>query len=503
MSQILSRFAEIYRREPTRPMLHLPAVAAAWSAGDVWDAHRRYADRLASIGLGPGQLVLSAAGNSPASVALLLACLAADVPIMPVDAGATMPEILAFADRFAAAAMIVPAALDVQPRVGRLPAVDLNPGLRLTRLHHRDPRGYPGAAILKLTSGSTGPVKATLTTEAQMAADGDHIVAAMGIDASDTQIASIPISHAYGLGSLMMPLLMLGTACVLRDSFVPHQLPTDARRFGARIFPGVPFMFEYFLANPPEDGWPRPLQFLISAGAPLASATVRAFHERYGVKIHSLYGASETGAIAFDGSDEVDDSGVVGTAMPGVTIALRDDPQPEIAHPQSIRTPHSALRNSASLPGRIHVQSDAVADGYSDGTRDGFVDGGFLTGDYGAIDDRQRLMLVGRASSFVNVAGRKVQPEEVERILRDMPGIRDVRVVAAPDPRRGQQIVACIVADPAAAVGVLDVRRFCGARLASYKIPRSIVFLDTLPLTPRGKVDRAALDDLVRHRLRL
>jgi acyl-CoA synthetase (AMP-forming)/AMP-acid ligase II len=119
------------------------------------------------------------------------------------------------------------------------------------------------------------------------------------------------------------------------------------------------------------------------------------------------------------------------------------------------------------------------------------------------MDDRQRLTLVGRASSFVNVAGRKVQPEEVERILRDMPGIRDVRVVAAPDPRRGQQIVACIVADPAASVGVLDVRRFCGARLASYKIPRSIVFLDTLPLTPRGKVDRTALDDLVRHRLRL
>jgi acyl-CoA synthetase (AMP-forming)/AMP-acid ligase II len=265
---------------------------------------------------------------------------------------------------------------------------------------------------------------------------------------------------------------------------VPHQLPADARRFGARIFPGVPFMFEYFLANPPADGWPPSLRFLISAGAPLASSTVRAFHERYGVKIHSLYGASETGAIAFDGSDDVDDSGAVGTALPGVTIGLRDDPPSE-------------------NPGRIHVQSDAVADGYSDGTRDGFVDGGFLTGDYGTWDDRQRLTLVGRTSSFVNVAGRKVQPDEVERVLREMPGVRDVRVLAAPDPRRGQQIVACIVADPDARVGVIDVRRFCSARLASYKIPRSVVFLDALPITPRGKVDRAALDELVRHRLRL
>ena len=501
MSQILTRFAELYRRDPTRPLLHLPAVAAAWSAGDLWDAHRRYADELTAIGVGSGQLVLSAAGNSPASVALLLACRAADVPIMPVDAGATMPEILGFADRFAAAAMIVPAALDAEPRQRRAPAVDLNPGLRLTRLHPRVPRAYPGAAILKLTSGSTGTAKATLTTEAQMAADGAHIIAAMGITPSDTQIASIPISHAYGLGSLMMPLLMLGTSCVVRDSFVPHQLPADARRFGARIFPGVPFMFEYFLSNPPAGGWPPTLRYLISAGAPLAAATVRAFHERFGVKIHSLYGASETGAIAFDGSDDIDDLGAVGTATPGVTIALRADPQS--ANPQSIRNPQSAIRDPPSLPGRIFVQSDAVADGYSDGTRDGFVDGGFLTGDYGALDHRQRLTLVGRASSFVNVAGRKVQPDEVERVLREMPGVRDVRVLAAPDARRGQQIVACIVADPAARVGVLDVRRFCSARLASYKIPRSVVFLEALPITPRGKVDRAALDDLVRRRLGL
>jgi len=477
VSQILTRFGEIHRRDPARPLLHVPGVAAQWSAADIWNAHLRYANLLTSLGLGPGELVLSAAGNSPASVVLLLACRAAGVAIMPVDAGATLPEVLLFADRFAASAMVVPAAFDRVPEIERAPAVALEPGLDLIRLRHQAARAYPGAAILKLTSGSTGPVKATLTSEAQMVADGAHIVAAMGITASDTQIASVPISHAYGLGSLMMPLLMLGTPCVLRDSFVPHQLPADARRFGARIFPGVPYMFEYFLSHPPDDGWPPSLQLLISAGAPLSTATVRAFHARFGVKIHSLYGASETGAIAFDLGDEVDDSGAVGTPLPGVTISLQEE------------------------GGRIHVRSDAVADGYSDATRDGFVNGGFLTSDIGAWDDRGRLTLLGRASSFVNVAGRKVQPEEVERVLREMPGVRDVRVLAAPDSRRGQQIVACIVADPSARVGVVDVRRFCSARLASYKIPRSVVFLDALPITSRGKVDRVALDELVRHRL--
>ena len=83
---------------------------------------------------------------------------------------------------------------------------------------------------------------------------------------------SIPLSHSYGLGVLLMPLLLQGTAIVLRESFVPHQLPADARQFGARVFPGVPFMFEYFVANPPAGGWPPGAAALISAGAPLAAA---------------------------------------------------------------------------------------------------------------------------------------------------------------------------------------------------------------------------------------
>jgi long-chain acyl-CoA synthetase len=102
----------------------------------------------------------------------------------------------------------------------------------------------------------------------------------------------------------------------------------------------------------------------------------------------------------------------------------------------------------------------------------------------------------------VNVAGRKVQPEEVEQVLRAMPGVADVRILAAPDARRGQQIVACIVADAGAdRISTLTVRQFCASRLAAHKIPRTILFLSTMPLTTRGKTDRAALEDLVRAHL--
>ena len=104
-------------------------------------------------------------------------------------------------------------------------------------------------------------------------------------------------------------------------------------------------------------------------------------------------------------------------------------------------------------------------------------------------------------SSFVNVAGQKVRPDEVEEVLRAMPGVADARVVGADDPSRGEQIVACVVAERQGSIAELAVRRFCAAHLAPHKVPRAIVFVDAIPVTPRGKLDREALAGIVRARL--
>jgi len=469
VSALVARFADVCRDDPARPLIHLPAAERVLTASAIWDAHQQHADRLTCTGVGEGHLVVSAVGNTAMAPAILLACRALGAAMMAVDACATPAEVDALAARFGAAAIVT------ADRVRRSSG---------------EARRHSGAAVLKLTSGSTGVSKATRTTEAQMIADALHIVEAMEIRPGDTQIAAIPMSHSYGLGNLLLPLLLQGTACVLRDSFVPQLVPADARRFGAQIFPAVPFMFEYFLDHPPAGGWPPTLRRLISAGAPLCAATVRAFHDRFGLKIHSFYGASETGGIAFDADDDVDDSGTVGTPLPGVTVTLRDDDL------QAVCSQQPAISNQHF---RVHVRSDAVSSGYVDDDGGAFVDGGFLTGDYGEWDSRGRLLLRGRASSFVNVAGRKVQPDEVEAVLRRMPGIADVRVVAAPDARRGEQIVACIVVDArASSITTLVIRRYCAERLASYKVPRAIVFVERIPLTARGKTDRVALDALVR-----
>ncbi|MEN3337078.1 MAG: long-chain acyl-CoA synthetase [Acidobacteriota bacterium] len=474
MSEIVERFTRILRNDPHRPLLHLPSTGITLTATDVWTRAASIRDRLRAAKLPPGRPILSLAGNLPDTVPLLLACRAAGTPLMPVDASTALPEVLDLSARFAAAALVRPTGAPpprgtvVSPLCAALDVLTFPPASNVPE--------YPDAAVLKLTSGSTGLPKATITSEAALVNDTLHITDAMGIGPADTQLAAIPLSHAYGLGNLAVTLLVQGTAIVLRETFVPHQLRTDAERYGARVFPGVPFMFDHFSANPPAGGWPACLSQLVSAGARLEAATVRRFHDRFGVKVHSFYGTTETGGIAFDDTDDVRDETTVGRPLHGVTVALR---------PGDGAPPGG---------GRVHVAGDAVASEYAgDDGADVFVDGGFLTGDLGRFDARGHLVLTGRVSSFINVAGRKVQPFEIEQILAGMPGVADVRVLGVADALRGQQIVACVV-PRAAGLDAVSVRQFCAAHLAPYKVPRSVLILDALPLTSRGKLDRRALE---------
>jgi acyl-CoA synthetase (AMP-forming)/AMP-acid ligase II len=480
VSEIVTRFDTVRRSAPGRTLIQLPATGSEWSADDLWQAHQRYAARLTQMGVGSGDLVVSAAGNSAASVAFLLACRAVDAAVLPADSGTKSHELQALAQRFGARGLFLPTAAAPDPRFEAAHTLLLDEPMFLCPTRDVQQRRYAGSAVLKLTSGSTNIPRAAVTTDGQLIADSTRLAAAMNIMPSDVQMATIPVSHAYGLGNLVMPLLLQGTQVVMRDSFIPLQLMADARRSRARLFPGVPFMFEFFLSLPPTVEWPPSLTSLISAGAPLKQGTVRAFHARFGLKIHSFYGTSESGGITFDGGDEIDDSGTVGFPIPGVTVTLRDQ---------------------EDVKGRVHVASSGVATGYTDGPDDVFTDGGFLTGDYGTWDERGRLALGGRVSSFVNVAGHKVRPDEVEDVLRAMPGVADVRVIGADDSRRGEQIVACVVAERAGTIQELAVRRFCAARLAPHKIPRAIVFVDAIPTTARGKVDRTALAHIIKARL--
>ena len=468
----MTTITEAFQRIPRdRRLIEAPALGERWTAADIDDAAQRLAGQLAAAGARASQPVASLLGNHPAAVAALLACRYLDAPILPIDAGATPSESAATIGRFGARAVLVPASAGPPP--GCVPGI-LVGSVRVCSTP-TDPQQYPGAAMLKLTSGSTGLPKATLTSEQNLCGDTASIIEAMGIRPGDVQIAVIPLSHAYAVGNLVMPLLLQGTAIVVRDGFNPHRVVEDAAAFGARVWPGVPYMFQHALAHPPER-WPATLTHLISAGAPLDARTMAGMHAAVGCTVHSFYGTSETGGIAFDERTvppPPPDAGfVVGLPMPGVTVTLLPDDQ---APPGG---------------GRVHVAARGVANGYAGLEDESFTRGGFLTGDLGRFDAAGRLVLTGRVSSFVNVAGRKVQPAEVEAVLRDADGVSDARVFGVADDRRGETLVACVVGAPLDA-GAL--RRHCTQRLSPHKVPRVVLTYERWPLTERGKLDRAAL----------
>lgn len=479
LSELVASFARLRRDQPSRPLVHLPALRRTWTAEALWERFEQTRDVFAASGIGRGDLIVARSGDAPTAMALLAATLARGATFAPCDRTTPVADVIALARRFGARATILEDDQAVATPI--TPARAPLPGGHTIRLHEPDPDAPArptDIVMLKLTSGSTGAPRAVAVTEPQLLADSRRLMHGYGLGPDDVQMAAIPLSHAYGHGNLVVPALTQGIALVRRESFVPNKIVEDAHAYGATAFPGVPFMFEHLATHAPDGVWPSRLRTVLSAGAPLPIGTVRAFHARYGVKVHSFYGTSEGGGISYDDAEEIGDQVTQGRALDGVTVTLRVD--------------------GAVSPdgGRVHVASDAVGCGYLGESDADLADGGFLTGDLGRFDDKGRLLLLGRVSSFVNVAGRKVQPEEVEQVLRAMPGIGDARVVGAADPRRGEQLVACLV-PTRTGLTALDVRRYCAERLAPHKIPHVWIFMDAIPLTERGKTDRGQLQSMV------
>lgn len=431
---------------------------------------------LANLGVGRGATVVSVVGNRSIFFSVVVACMEAAAALVPLGE-ATDAEAAALIEQAGAVAVVTDRELPLHVVRER----SLGSGVRLLRLADRDdPPQYGRSVVLKLTSGSTHLPKAAIAAEMHLVNDGRHIIEAMGIEPTDINLTCIPLSHSYAIGNVVMPLLWQGTRVALQRSFNPAQFVRNVADSGATVFPGVPFMFERITSLEPIERLPASLRLLITAGARIDAATVTWFHRHLDRKVHSFYGSSETGGIAYDDSRDVSDPLHVGRALPETTIALRQS-------------------DGGPAVGRIFVEGNAVASGYAQPEGDpdsAFSDGGFLTGDLGYLDGTGRLVLTGRVSALVNVAGRKVDPAEVERRLLELPGIADARVLGMACDTRGQQVVAFLVRTDAA-LTPLAIRQRCAETLSTHKIPRRFVFVDRFPVDARGKIDRRALQALV------
>lgn len=325
--------------------------------------------------------------------------------------------------------------------------------------------------LFKLTSGTTSAPRMIRFRSEQLLADCDQICDTMGITDVDLNFGVIPVSHSYGFSNLLTPLIARGVSLVLSRDRTPRAVLEDLAKTNATVFPGMPVFYQAFceMENVPP---PPKLRLCISAGAPLPVATAKKFREKFGLPIHSFYGASECGGICYDREAANDVEGFVGAPMKDVDLEMVDP---------------------TAKASQIRVRSAAVGDGYfPDVDKEKLGNGVFVPDD---LLERHGsgFKIVGRTSDVINVAGKKVNPAEIEERLLRFPGVRQAVAFGRPAGAglRNEEVAACVVADVDLTEN--ELLEFCRRALSGWQVPKRIFIVDSIPASDRGKISRREL----------
>lgn len=469
---ILDAFSRRLEATPEAPIVVTPAGTTR--VEDLARLARDGRRQLTDIGVGPGALVGLVAANGPAYLAGLLAIRGAGAAALLLDAAMPVAARQATARCFGCRHLLIAR------------------GSRRLALQHLDSATTPAAAaaldadvaVVKLTSGSTGQPRGIVTPSAALVADEAALASTMGLRDDERILAAIPMSHSYGLSSVVMPALMRHATLVVPSTANPLDPLRMAQVHGVTFLPTVPAYLQALMrrASPPRLA--SCLRLVVTAGAPLTQATAARFEDHYGQPIHVFYGASECGGITFDRSGTAGLRGALGTPVDGVAIEL------EAVAPAGGEPGEAGEPGAGGERGRVVVRSAAVARGYLPLPDPDLGDGRFKTRDLGALHGGE-LILEGRLDTLVNVRGKKVNPHEVEIVLARMPGVEDV--VAIGGEVGGEPLLRAFVAAAPGVLSYASVQAWCRRYLAEHKVPRSIILLETIPRSARGKVDHRAL----------
>jgi long-chain acyl-CoA synthetase len=408
----------------------------------------------------PGSVIAVQIGNHEDWPSILIACLRRRLVVLPLEQSINDQQRDAALEVCKASAVVSAVPRREPPGVFRLQAADAT-------AHW----GEHSPSLLKLTSGTTAAPRAIRFRSHQLLADCNQICDTMEITDADLNFGVIPISHSYGFSNLLTPLIARGVPMVVSRDRTPRAILADLARSEATVFPGMPVFYQAFCEMEHVPVLPK-LRLCISAGAPLPRVVPKKFREKFNLTLHSFYGASECGGICYDCETINEVEGFVGRQMKGVGIELLDP-------------------DSAASP--IQVSSAAVGDGYfPEPDEEKLSDGTFVPDDLLARDEAG-FKIVGRISDVINVAGKKVNPAEVEAHLLRFGGVRRAVVFGRPAGAglRNEEVAACVVVS--AQVSESDLLRFCRAALSGWQVPKRIFVVDAIPMNERGKVSRRDL----------
>jgi long-chain acyl-CoA synthetase len=455
---------------------------------------------LAGVGLEPGDRVGILCANNWYFVVSYLATLGAGMVAVPLNPLSPAPEVQRQLAAVGARAVVVgPSGRPTMANLdrGAVPTlehviaahgVELADSLDLDDLVAADPapvidRDDDDLAVLIFTSGTAGSPKAAMLSHGNLRANFEQTDRSTQEGSDDVILGIVPLYHILGLNGVLGLALYAGAAILLIERFDPASALDAIRLNGATIVAGPPTMWSAWagLDDAPADALAS-VRVAVSGASKLPVDVSARIKEKFGVQVWEGYGLTETAPVVATSLGTNAPVGSIGVPVAGVELRLVDADGEDV------------LVGDA---GEIWVRGPNVFQGYwedDDATRTALTPDGWLrTGDLAVVDDDGYLFLVDRAKDLVIVSGFNVYPAEVEGVLADHPGVEACAVVGVPHPHTGEAVKAYVVADDDRAVDEDELIEWCRGRIARYKCPSKIIFVDELPQGLTGKVLRREL----------
>ena len=428
------------------------------SYGELEAGAGRLASLLISKGVVPGDRVAVQTEKTPQAVMLYLATLKAGAVFLPLNTAYTASEVEYFLT-------------DAEPRLFVADAV----GLAAEAATHAPlattvPRADDDLASIIYTSGTTGRSKGAMLTHGALHANATALHEAWGFTERDVLLHALPIFHVHGLFVALHCAFLSGCPMVWLAKY--EDAPVLAGLARSTVMMGVPTFYTRLLANPGFTRAPAAhMRLFICGSAPLLESTFAEFEVRTGQRILERYGMSEAVIITTNPLSGDRIAGSVGYPLPGVDLRI----------------------GGGEATGVIEIKGPSVFSGYwrmPDKTAEDFTaDGYFMTGDVGRQDADGRVWISGRAKDLIICGGYNVYPKEIELILDELPGVTESAVIGLPHPDFGEAVAAVVIGQGDEAAMIARARE----KLAAFKAPKRIFFVDELPRNAMGKVQKNLL----------
>jgi long-chain acyl-CoA synthetase len=349
------------------------------------------------------------------------------------------------------------------------------------------PIDFNGLACLQYTGGTTGVSKGVMLSHANLSKNVQQIVAWFpGFNKGEiTHLGVLPIFHSFGLTCCMNICVWMGWTDVLIPRPEPQAILEAIHKYRINFFPAVPTMYVGVLNHPEASKYNlTSIKGCFSGAAPLPVEVIRDFEAKTGSQICEGYGLSETSPVVttnpYGGKTKV---GSIGLPVSDTDIKIVD-------------LVDGTKEMPVGEPGEILLKGPQVTSGYykmPEETGAAIRDGWLYTGDIGTMDPQGYFYIVDRKKDMVIAGGYNIYPREIDEVLFEHPKILEACAVGIPDPYRGETIKAFVVLKPGQTLTQEEVIKYCGEKLAKYKVPKMVEFVGSLPKSGVGKVLRKEL----------